>query len=159
MGNTGQVSLAHAGLLILGAVSGAWFGPILGLNFFLVLPITLIIGALAGFVIALPALRLIGLYLLLATLGIYYFAQFAYKKFLVSQFGFLPISFDYPKVPSWVPFLNSGEGEFLIDSNFRWYWVNMQIAISLCANHINRLTSYRIHLRWHILNGGCIPII
>jgi branched-chain amino acid transport system permease protein len=129
VGNTGQVSLAHAGLLILGAVSGGWLGPILGLNFFLVLPLTLIIGALAGFIIALPALRLKGLYLLLATLGIYYFGQFAYKKFLVSQFGFLPITYDYPKVPSWVPFLNSAEGDFLINSNFRWYWVNMPIAI------------------------------
>jgi len=129
VGNTGQVSLAHAGLLILGAVSGAWLGPILGLNFFLVLPLTLVIGAVAGFIIALPALRLKGLYLLLATLGIYYFAQFAYKKFLVSQFGFMPIMYSYPKVPSWVPFLNSEEGDFLINSNFRWYWVNMPIAI------------------------------
>lgn len=132
VGNTGQVSLAHAGLLIFGTIVSGWLGPILGWDFFLILTVTLIAGAGAGLVIALPALRLKGLYLLLATLGIYYFAYFAYKRFLVSQFGFIPIIYGFPTIPEWFPALNDGDGAFQISNNFRWYWVLMPItALSL----------------------------
>lgn len=123
VGNTGQVSLAHAGLLILGTIVSGYFGPILGWDFFLVLTLTLVIGAGAGLIIALPALRLKGLYLLLATLGIYYFAYFVYKRFLVGQFGFIPIIYSFPTIPEWLPWLDEAEGGLQISNNFRWYWV------------------------------------
>jgi len=132
VGNTGQVSLAHAGLLIFGTIISGLFGPLFGWNFWVVLPLTMITGALAGVVIALPALRLKGLYLLLATLGIYYFAYFVYKWFLVRNFGFIPIIYSFPTVPEWFPWLNEGEGGLAINNNFRWYWTILPItALSL----------------------------
>jgi len=132
VGNTGQVSLAHAGLLIFGTIVSGWFGPVLGWNFWLVLPISLLLGALAGLVIALPALRLKGLYLLLATLGIYYFGYFVYKAFLIANVGFQPIIFQIPRVPGWFPWLNDGDTGLAVSNNFRWYWVIMPItALSL----------------------------
>lgn len=132
VGNTGQVSLAHAGLLIFGTIVSGWFGPKLGVDFFLVLTVTLLLGAVAGLVIALPALRLKGLYLLLATLGIYYFAYFVYKQFLISNFGFIPIIYEFPTVPRWFPWLDEGEAGLTISNNFRWYWVLLPVtALSL----------------------------
>jgi branched-chain amino acid transport system permease protein len=132
VGNTGQVSLAHAGLLIFGTIISGLFGPLWGWNFWIVLPLTLVAGALGGVIIALPALRLKGLYLLLATLGIYYFAYFVYKWFLVQNFGFIPIIYGFPSIPEWFPWLNEGDTGLQISNNFRWYWVMLPItALSL----------------------------
>jgi branched-chain amino acid transport system permease protein len=127
VGNTGQVSLAHAGLLIFGTIVAGYVGPKLGWSFWVVIPVTLIAGGLVGALIALPALRLKGLYLLLATLGIYYFAYFIYKRFLVAQFGFIPIIFELPTAPSWFPWLG-GDTPARVSSGVSWYWVNLPIT-------------------------------
>jgi branched-chain amino acid transport system permease protein len=78
-GYAGQISLAHASFLAIGAYATAWFAKA-GVPFMLVIPIAGAIAAAAGCLIALPALRLKGLYLALATLSFYVIVDFVLRK-------------------------------------------------------------------------------
>lgn len=68
VGLTGQVSLGHAGFLAAGAYAQAMLVSA-GVPFLLALPLTIAIVALLGLLIGVPALRLEGPYLAIATLG------------------------------------------------------------------------------------------
>ncbi|NLG08589.1 MAG: branched-chain amino acid ABC transporter permease [Deinococcales bacterium] len=68
VGLTGQVSLGHAGFLAAGAYAQAVLVS-QGVPFLLALPLTIALVALLGVVIGVPALRLEGPYLAIATLG------------------------------------------------------------------------------------------
>ncbi|MDA0977164.1 MAG: branched-chain amino acid ABC transporter permease [Proteobacteria bacterium] len=67
-GYTGLVSLGHAAFLAIGAYSHAWFLS-QGWPFLLSLPCAMLLSALVGGVIAVPALRMTGIYLAVATLA------------------------------------------------------------------------------------------
>jgi len=67
-GFTGQVSLGHAAFLGVGAYTEALLQG-LGVPFFISLPASALVAALVGVVVGLPALRLRGLYLAIATLA------------------------------------------------------------------------------------------
>lgn len=133
LGYTHQISVAHAAFLMLGTMVFAYFGNILGWPFWVVIPVAAVWGAGVGAVVGLPALRLRGLYLLIATFGFHFLALFVYKKFLTRYFGFNAIRFDPPEIPfflQWLPFIHPDEdGLYLIDGNFRWYWVLLPAAV------------------------------
>ncbi len=78
-GNTGQISLAHASFLALGAYTAAYLAK-LNVPFVLVIPAAGAVAAAAGCLIALPSLRLKGLYLALATLAFYVIVDFLLRK-------------------------------------------------------------------------------
>lgn len=78
-GNAGQISLAHASFLALGAYTTAYLAK-LGVSFIWVIPISGAIASMAGCLIALPSLRLKGLYLALATLAFYVIVDFFLRK-------------------------------------------------------------------------------
>jgi branched-chain amino acid transport system permease protein len=132
VGYTGQISFAHVAFLIVGTIVAAQIGIVWGLSFWLVIPASLVAGAVVGVIVGLPALRLRGLYLLLATLGVHFVMLLIWKDYLEANFGFVGASFPDPTVPSWLhwlPFIEPDEnGEFLIDSQFRWYWVLLPIT-------------------------------
>jgi branched-chain amino acid transport system permease protein len=69
VGYTGQVSLGHAGFLAIGAYTSVLLMLRLGLPFLVALPLAGLVSALFGFVLGLPALRMEGPYLAIATLG------------------------------------------------------------------------------------------
>lgn len=69
MGFTGQFSLGHAGFLAVGAYFSAGLTVFYGVPFWLALAAAGLAAALLGIVIGLPALRLKGDYLAIATLG------------------------------------------------------------------------------------------
>jgi len=69
MGFGGQISLGHAGFFGLGAYASGILNVKLGLTAWLGLPAAALIAATAALVIGLPALRLRGHYLSMATLG------------------------------------------------------------------------------------------
>ena len=69
VGFTGQISLGHAGFFAIGAYGTVVLMTKLHLPFLLALPGAALIAALFGFVLGLPALRLEGPYLAIATLG------------------------------------------------------------------------------------------
>ena len=78
-GHAGQISLAHASMLAIGAYTTASLAK-LGVPFVLVIPAAGAFTALAGCLISLPALRLKGLYLALATLSFFVIVDFAIRK-------------------------------------------------------------------------------
>jgi branched-chain amino acid transport system permease protein len=69
IGYCGQISLGHAGFFGLGAYSAGILSAKLGLNPWLGLPVACVVSAFAALVIGIPALRLRGHYLAMATLG------------------------------------------------------------------------------------------
>jgi len=68
-GYAGQISLGHAAFLGIGAYSSAYLTVKLGLPFWFALPASGMITAVAGILIGIPALRLKGLYLAIATMA------------------------------------------------------------------------------------------
>lgn len=69
VGHTGQISLGHAGFFAIGAYASALLTLRLGLPFVVALLVAGSISAAIGFLLGLPALRLSGPYLAVATLG------------------------------------------------------------------------------------------
>ena len=69
MGYGGQISLGHAAFYGLGAYVSGVLGVKLGLSAWIGLPAAAVITGLAALIIGIPALRLRGLYLSMATLG------------------------------------------------------------------------------------------
>ena len=75
VGILGELSLGHAGLMCIGAFSGAFFSKLMagampdGLRFLCAILIGAAIAALCGFLIGIPVLRLKGDYLAIVTLG------------------------------------------------------------------------------------------
>jgi branched-chain amino acid transport system permease protein len=69
VGSTGQISLGHAGFFAIGAYATVLLMTKLGVPFFPALIIAAFIAAFFGFVLGLPALRLEGPYLTIATLA------------------------------------------------------------------------------------------
>ena len=69
VGYTGQISLGHAGFFAIGAYGTIIFMSKVHLPFLLALPASALVTALFGFLLGLPALRLEGPYLSIATLG------------------------------------------------------------------------------------------
>jgi ABC-type branched-subunit amino acid transport system ATPase component/ABC-type branched-subunit amino acid transport system permease subunit len=69
VGHGDQISLGHAGFYALGAYTAAILVARLGWSLWLTLPLALAVAALAGALLALPTLRLEGLYLAMATIA------------------------------------------------------------------------------------------
>ena len=69
IGYTGQISLGHAGFIGIGAYTSSLLMLKLHLPFVLALPAAGVAAGLFGFLVGLPALRLTGPYLAIATLG------------------------------------------------------------------------------------------
>jgi branched-chain amino acid transport system permease protein len=69
IGYCGQVSVGHAAFFGIGAYTSAIFSVDFHLSFWSALPLAMLVSALAGLVLGLPALRLRGHYLILVTLG------------------------------------------------------------------------------------------
>jgi branched-chain amino acid transport system permease protein len=69
VGYTGQISLGHAGFFAIGAYGTVILMAKAHVPFLLALPLAAVVAALFGFFLGLPALRLEGPYLAIATLG------------------------------------------------------------------------------------------
>lgn len=69
MGYAGQISVGHTGFFAIGAYTSAICMLHLGLSFWIALPLAGLVSAGIGFLLGVPALRLSGFYLAVATLG------------------------------------------------------------------------------------------
>src|SRR3954470_2658553 len=72
VGFTGQISIGHAAFFGLGAFTSAYLSAKLSVPVFCAIPLAALVTALAGLVFGLPAARLKGLYLAIATLAAQY---------------------------------------------------------------------------------------
>src|SRR5438045_7361037 len=69
MGYAGQISVGHTGFFAIGAYTSAICMLRFGLPFWVALPLAGLVSAAIGFLLGVPALRLSGFYLAVATLG------------------------------------------------------------------------------------------
>ncbi|MBW1786436.1 MAG: branched-chain amino acid ABC transporter permease [Deltaproteobacteria bacterium] len=67
VGNTGLISLGHAGFLAIGAYTSALCITRLNMPFLVSIPVGGLVAALAGLIVAIPSLRLKGLYIAVTT--------------------------------------------------------------------------------------------
>jgi branched-chain amino acid transport system permease protein len=72
VGFTGQISIGHAAFFLLGAFSSAYLSNNLPIPVFFAIPLAGLVTALVGLIFGLPAARLKGLYLVIATLAAQY---------------------------------------------------------------------------------------
>ena len=68
-GYSGQMSLGHAGFYCVGAYTAAILSTRFGVSFWLLLPLAGIFAAIVGMIVAIPTLRMKGIYLSIITLG------------------------------------------------------------------------------------------
>jgi branched-chain amino acid transport system permease protein len=79
-GYAGQISLGHAAFMAVGAFTSHWLANH-GLPFVLVVPTVMVVGAVLGAIVGAPALRLRGLYLVVATVGFHYIVAFLINEY------------------------------------------------------------------------------
>src|SRR5262249_17584951 len=72
VGFTGQISIGHAAFFLLGAFSSAYINNNFPIPVFFAIPLAGIVTALVGLIFGVPAARLKGLYLVIATLAAQY---------------------------------------------------------------------------------------
>ncbi len=110
-GCAGLISIGHAALYAVGAMTAAITGTQWGWPFPLVLVAAGLAGAGAGVLAGLPSLRVRGLYFVLSTFALHYIVVFAFMEY---QFKF----FDVVGVPYKPAFLGSLE----LNTPTRWYF-------------------------------------
>ena len=72
LGFTGQISIGHAAFFLFGAFTSAYLSSKMGVPAFFAIPLSGLVTALVGLIFGLPAARLKGLYLAIATLAAQY---------------------------------------------------------------------------------------
>src|SRR5450756_3190039 len=72
VGFTGQISIGHAAFFLLGAFTSAYISNNLPIPVFFAIPLAGVVTAIVGLIFGLPAARLKGLYLVIATLAAQY---------------------------------------------------------------------------------------
>ncbi len=127
-GYTGLISIGNAGFFALGAIVAATIGIRWAhLPFVLVVLIAGCAGAGVGAIVGLPALRIRGIYLLLATLGFHFVMVFLFLKYQTKWFGFGGIQFSRPASAFGV----------VLNTDIRWYYFLLgaaAIALLLTRN-------------------------
>ena len=116
VGFTGQISLGQGGFLAVGAYSAAILSTRAGLPVPLAIVLAVLLTAFVGALFGLPALRLKGLYLAIATL-----ASQEIIMFVVRRWGFLTEDKGYIEVPRW-GFIERETFEI------QWYWILLPVT-------------------------------
>ncbi|NLA64505.1 MAG: branched-chain amino acid ABC transporter permease [Leucobacter sp.] len=87
-GTAGQMSLGNAALMAVGAYTAAgitFYIP--NVPFLLVLVFSALVAGVVGLLVGIPALRLAGLYLVMATLALHFIVKFVAEKFQLATVG------------------------------------------------------------------------
>lgn len=112
MGYTGQISLGHAAFAAIGAYTTGLLKVKLGVPFLVAWPIGALFAGIIGFLLGLPALRLRGHYLALATIGFGISIQLVILRWDSLTYG--PRGFDMPPVSFFGFELNSDKEVFYL---------------------------------------------
>lgn len=99
-GFTGQISLGHAAFMAIGAYGSALLTGAYGLPFLLALPLSGLIAFAFGAVVALPSLRIKGLYLAIATLAFQFLTEYGIIHAVGEGLG--AISVRAPRIGPWI---------------------------------------------------------
>ena len=100
-GYTGQISLGHAAFFAIGAYAVGYLSTTLGWSYWIALPSAGILAATAGLVVAVPALRLSGLYLAMATMGFGFIVEQIIVQWKSVTGGANGLLVNRPEIGSW----------------------------------------------------------
>lgn len=127
-GCTGLISLGHAGFLAVGAFTTAALAATLGLPFIIVVPSSVAVGAVAGFLTGLPALRLRAVYIILATIAMQFLIVLIANDFetRTGHTGGIPIN--APSI-----------GPLHLNSSIKWYFLIIIVTLVVGIFCINLL--------------------
>jgi branched-chain amino acid transport system permease protein len=125
-GYTGQVSLGTGGFLAAGAYTSAFVITRMGLPTPIGIVAAVLVAALVGAFFGLPALRLKGLYLAIATLASQEIIIFVVRTWKAVTGGVDSLNVNPPQI-----------GGFLLYRDFRWYWVIMFFAVASVVVGVN----------------------
>lgn len=125
VGYTGQISLGHAGFFAIGAYSCVLLMVKAGVPFIIALPAAGFVSAVFGFLLGLPALRLEGPYLAIATLG---FGMAVTQIISHSNFTGGHMGLEAPRMAI---------GSFVADTGLEQYAVIMAGTVILAVAAIN----------------------
>lgn len=128
-GYTGLVSLGHAAFLAIGAYSHAYFLSN-GWPFLLSLPTALLFSAAIGAVVGIPALRMTGIYLAVATLAFAIIVEQVLTHWVSVTGGFRGMAVPLPEV-----------GNIGLNDPIRFYFVCLTILLISLLLAINLLRS------------------
>jgi len=117
-GFAGQITLGHIALAAIGAYTSAVLSATFGFSFWLALPASIAVTALAGAIVGIPSFRLEGAYLALATLGL---AESV--RIIISGTDALGGAVGFQNIPP--PFF----GGVPIDDYRSYYYIVMPIAL------------------------------
>lgn len=135
VGYTGQISIGHAGFFAIGAFTQAILVTRHGLEWYLALPAAGVMAAFFGMLLALPALRLSGPYLAVATLGFGLAVEkvIGHHEYFGGRMGIL--------VPAIEP-LKNPPGEAPVLSTDQWhYLVVVPITVLMTIAAVNLMKS------------------
>lgn len=119
-GYTGMISIGNAGFFALGAMVASAAGiKWWHLPFPAVVLLATLAGTAVGALVGLPALRIRGIYLLLATLGFHYVMNFFFLKYQITWFGFGSVDFLRPATLF----------GYALDTEIRWYYFLLGFAV------------------------------
>jgi len=129
-GNAGQISLCNSSFMAIGAYACTLLTVRLGLSFWLALPVGGVVAAAFGCVLALPAMRLTGFYLALATLGFLEITQIMIEEFPDITGGIRGMIAPRPTLFGWK-----------FGSDLALYYIIMPIVVGLALVARNLLRS------------------
>ena len=135
-GYTGMISLGHAGFLCAGGFTAAILGFEAGLPFYVVIPASMLVGALLGAIAGIPALRFRGIYVILSTMAMYFIVvlfagEYQSRGVYTSGYRIPP-----PSIGGWV-----------LDSSREWYYVLAFLTFVVAIFCINLIRS-RVGRAW-----------
>ena len=122
-GYTGQISLGHGAFMAVGGYTTAILAAKAGFPYWTTIPLAGVVAGAAGLALAVPALRLSGLYLALATFGIALATPALIKQFPGLTGGSTGLSFDLVAAPSWTG----------LSTNDWFYYLCWAVALVLFA--------------------------
>ena len=122
-GYTGQISLGHGAFMAVGGYTTAILAAKAGVPYLLTIPLAGVVAGAAGLLLAIPALRLSGLYLALATFGLALAVPALIKKYPDLTGGSTGLSFDLVSAPGWLG----------LSTNDWFYYLSWTIGLVLLA--------------------------
>jgi len=129
-GYTGLISLGHAAFFAIGAYSSAYLTSTLKLSFWGSLPVSGMITCLIGFIVGIPALRMRGLYLAIATMAFSFIIEQIILQWESVTNGVRGIALTRPIL-----------GPISFKSDYVYYYLILAIAILLIVGARNLLRS------------------
>lgn len=131
-GLCGQFSMGHAAFMAVGAYTTALLGTRLGLSPWLTLPLSGLAAGLVGLVFGIPALRIKGFYLVMATIAAQFIIIFAIRELPWAGRTF---GMDVPRI--------TFGGQGLNEVQYWWLTLTIALVMVFVAKNIQRTTTGR----------------